>query len=58
MGIGRVQRRERRVAIAGSSCGSTLECHHDHLRLDDFYVPALTLKEPPGQTFARLLRGL
>jgi type IV secretion/conjugal transfer VirB4 family ATPase len=37
---------------------SSLECHRDHLRLDDYYVQALTLKEPPAQTFAHLLRGL
>ncbi len=40
------------------ACNSTLECQRDHLRLDDFYVQALTLKEPPAQTFAHLLRGL
>ena len=39
-------------------CDSTLECHQDHLRLDDFYVQALTLKEPPSQTFAHLLGRL
>jgi len=40
------------------ACGSTLECQRDHLRLDEFYVQALTLKEPPAQTFAHLLRSL
>ncbi len=40
------------------ACNSTLECHRDHLRLDDFYVQAVTLKEPPAQTFAHLLRSL
>jgi type IV secretion/conjugal transfer VirB4 family ATPase len=40
------------------ACDSLLECHRDHLRLDDFYVQVLTLKEPPTQTFAHLLRGL
>jgi type IV secretion system protein TrbE len=40
------------------ACDSALECHPDHLRLDDFYVEVLTLKEPPAQTFAHLLRGL
>ena len=39
-------------------CDSALECYRDHLRLDDFYVAVLTLKEPPGQTFAHMLRGL
>jgi type IV secretion system protein VirB4 len=40
------------------ACDSALECYSDHLRLDHFYVRVLTLKEPPGQTFAHLLRGL
>ncbi len=40
------------------ACDSTLECHRDHLRLDDDYVEVLTLKEPPAHTFAHLLRGL
>jgi type IV secretion/conjugal transfer VirB4 family ATPase len=40
------------------ACDSALECHRDHLRLDDYYVEALSLKEPPAQTFAHLLRGL
>ena len=40
------------------ACESQLECHRDHLRLDDFYVQALTLKTPPAQTLAHLLRGL
>ena len=40
------------------ACDSALECHRDHLRLDDFYVSVLTMKEPPGQTFAHMLRGL
>lgn len=39
-------------------CDSVLECHRDHLGLDDYYVSVLTLKEPPGRTFAHLLRGL
>ena len=38
--------------------GSSLECHRDHLRLDNHYVQALTLKEPPAQTWANLLKGL
>src|SRR5690606_12643046 len=37
---------------------SAFECHRDHLRLDDYYVQVLTLKEPPAQTFARLFRDL
>jgi hypothetical protein len=40
------------------ACDSALECHPDHLRLDDFYLQVLTLKDPPVQTFANLLRGL
>jgi type IV secretion system protein VirB4 len=39
-------------------CDSALECYRDHLRLDDDYIAVLTLKEPPGQTFAHTLRGL
>lgn len=37
---------------------SHLECHRSHLRLDDFYVKVLTLKEPSAHTFPLLLRGL
>ncbi len=40
------------------ACDSSLECHRDHLRLDDYYVQVLTLKEPPARTFAHLLNGL
>jgi len=40
------------------ACDSALECHRDHLRLDEYYVEVLSLKEPPAQTFAHLLRGL
>ena len=40
------------------ACGSVLECHRDHLRLDDDFVQVLTLKEPPAQTHAHLLKGL
>ncbi len=40
------------------ACDSHLECHRDHLRLDDYYVKTLTLKEPPSQTFAHVLRSL
>jgi type IV secretion/conjugal transfer VirB4 family ATPase len=40
------------------ACDSLLECHRDHLRLDEFYVEVLTLKEPPTRTFAHLLSGL
>ncbi len=40
------------------ACDSTLACYRDHLRLDDFYVQVLTLKDPPAQTSSHLLRGL
>ena len=40
------------------ACGSALECHRDHLRLDDHYVKVLSLKEPPAHTFADMLRDL
>jgi type IV secretion system protein VirB4 len=37
---------------------SHLECHRGHLRLDDYYVKVLTLKEPSAHTFPLLLKGL
>jgi type IV secretion system protein VirB4 len=37
---------------------SALECHRSHLRLDDYYVRVLTLKEPPAQTFPHLFKAL
>src|SRR5262249_36063201 len=40
------------------ACDSALECHRDHLRLDDNDVRVLSLKEPPAQTFPNLLGGL
>ena len=40
------------------SADSALECHRDHLRLDDCFVQALSLKEPPVQTFADILQAL
>jgi len=40
------------------ACGSVLECHRDHLRLDNEFVQVLTLKEPPSQTYAHILKGL
>jgi type IV secretion system protein VirB4 len=40
------------------ACGSALECHRDHLRMDDYFIEVLTLKEPPGKTSAHLLKGL
>jgi len=40
------------------ACDSLLECERNHLRLDDDFVQVLTLKDPPGQTFAHVFRGL
>ncbi len=40
------------------ACDSALECHRDHLRLDEDYVQVLTLKTAPAHTFAHLLKGL
>jgi type IV secretion/conjugal transfer VirB4 family ATPase len=40
------------------ACDSSLECHSDHLQLDDSYVQVLTMKSPPSQTFANLFRDL
>jgi type IV secretion system protein VirB4 len=37
---------------------SALECHRTHLRLDDYYVRVLTLKEPPTHTFPLLFQAL
>jgi type IV secretion system protein VirB4 len=33
-------------------CGSALECHRDHLRLDNYFVQVLTLKDAPAKTRA------
>ena len=40
------------------ACDSALECHRDHLRLDDHLVRVLTLKAPPSRTCAHVLRLL
>jgi type IV secretion system protein TrbE len=37
---------------------SHLECHRGHLRVDDFFVKAFTLKEPSAQTFPLLFKRL
>src|SRR5947209_96583 len=37
---------------------SSLECHRGHLRVDDYYVKVLTLKEPSAQSFPLILKGL
>jgi type IV secretory pathway VirB4 component len=37
---------------------SHLECHRRHLRVDDYYVKALSLKEPAAQSFPLILKRL
>jgi type IV secretion/conjugal transfer VirB4 family ATPase len=37
---------------------SHLECHRGFLRLDDYYVKVLTLKEPSAETFPLILKKL
>jgi type IV secretion/conjugal transfer VirB4 family ATPase len=37
---------------------SPVECHRGHLRVDDYYVKVLTLKEPSAQTFPLLFKRL
>jgi type IV secretion system protein TrbE len=39
-------------------CESHLECHRGHLRVDDYYVKVLTLKEPPAQSFPLVFKRL
>lgn len=39
-------------------CESHLECHRGHLRLDDYYVKVLTLKEPSAQSFPLIFKRL
>jgi len=39
-------------------CESHLECHRGHLRLDDYYVKVLTLKEPSAQSFPLIFQRL
>ena len=39
-------------------CGSSLECHRDHLRLGSDYIKVLVLKDPSARTFAHMLREL
>jgi type IV secretion/conjugal transfer VirB4 family ATPase len=39
-------------------CDSEIECHADHLRLDNYYVKVLTLKEPPPYTTTHLFRRI
>src|SRR6266481_640893 len=37
---------------------STIECHRGHLRVDDYYVKVLTLKEPSAQSFPLIFKRL
>jgi len=37
---------------------SHLECHPKHLRVDDYYVKVLTLKEPASQSFPLIFKRL
>jgi type IV secretion/conjugal transfer VirB4 family ATPase len=37
---------------------SHLECHRGYLRLDDYYVKVLTLKEPPARSFSLIFKRL
>ena len=39
-------------------CESHLECHRGFLRLDDFFVKVLTLKEPSAQSFPLIFQRL
>ena len=39
-------------------CESHLECHRGFLRVDDFYVKVLTLKEPSTQSFPLIFKRL
>src|SRR5579883_901896 len=39
-------------------CESHLECHRGHLRLDDYFVKVLALKEPSAQTFPLIFKRL
>ena len=37
---------------------SSIECHRDHLQMDDSRIRVLTMKEPPARTFADILEDL
>jgi type IV secretion system protein VirB4 len=37
---------------------SAVECHRGHLRVDDYFVKVLTLKEPSAQSFPLILKNL
>jgi len=40
------------------ACDSQIECHRGHLRLDDYYVKVLTLKDAPASTQPNMWRHL
>src|SRR6202034_2326897 len=37
---------------------SHLECHRTHLRVDDYFLKVLTLKEPSAQSFPLIFKAL
>jgi type IV secretion/conjugal transfer VirB4 family ATPase len=37
---------------------STIECHRGYLRVDDYYIKVLTLKEPSAQSFPLIFKRL
>ena len=39
-------------------CESHLECHRGHLKLDNYYVKVLILKEPSAQSFPLIFKHL
>jgi len=39
-------------------CESHVECHRGYLRVDDYYVKVLTLKEPSAQSFPLIFKRL
>jgi type IV secretion system protein VirB4 len=41
-----------------SLCESHLECHRGYLRLDDYFLKVMTLKEPSAQSFPLIFRRL
>jgi type IV secretory pathway VirB4 component len=46
------------VHLDWQMCDSELEAHRGHLRMDDYYVRVLTLKELPSETRPLILNGL
>jgi type IV secretion/conjugal transfer VirB4 family ATPase len=39
-------------------CDSVLECYRDHLRLDDYFIKILTLKQLPSHSYANMFSAL